>query len=215
MMSPFSTSTTGYQLIGKLTSLRQSNNAIPYGTSQQRWINNDVYIFERQFYNNVVLVAINKNDTSTYNITGLYTALPAGNYSDYLGALLGGIGLSVSSGSNNNNPAASMTLPAHSVSVWQSARGTPGPAVGSIGPTLAQPGVTVTIAFRVQHWYGLVQRNQRGHHILVEHAGHVYRPKCRQRSVSSAARQQLRDEGQHDPIHRTHCQTHPRNLYGK
>jgi glycosidase len=145
-MSSFSTSTTAYTLINKLAGLRQSNNALGYGTSQQRWINNDVYIFERQFYNNVVLVAINKNDTSTYNISGLYTALPAGTYSDYLGGLLGGIGLSVSSGSNNNNPAAAMTLPAHSVSVWQSAGGTPGPAVGSIGPTVAQPGVTVTIA---------------------------------------------------------------------
>jgi glycosidase len=146
LMSSFSTSTTGYQLINKLSALRQSNNALGYGTSQQRWLNNDVYIFERQFYNNVVLVAINKNDNSSYGITGLYTALPAGNYSDYLGGLLGGVGLSVSTGSGNNNPAAALTLPAHSVSVWQLAGGTTGPAVGSIGPTVAQPGVAVTIA---------------------------------------------------------------------
>jgi glycosidase len=145
-MSSFSTTTTAYQLITKMSALRQSNNALAYGTSQQRWINNDVYIFERQFYNNVVLVAINKNDTTSYNITGLNTALPAGTYSDYLGGLLGGTGLSVSTGSGNNNPAAALTLAAHSVSVWQLAGGATGPAVGSIGPTVAQPGVTVTIA---------------------------------------------------------------------
>jgi glycosidase len=146
MMSSFSTTTTAYQLITKLSALRQSNNALPYGTSQQRWMNDDVYIFERQFYNNVVLVAINKNDTASYPITGLYTALPAGSYTDYLGGLLGGAGLSVTTGSGNNNPAAALTLAPHSVSVWQLAGGTTAPAVGSIGPTIAQPGVTVTIA---------------------------------------------------------------------
>ncbi|MBV9759956.1 MAG: IPT/TIG domain-containing protein [Acidobacteriaceae bacterium] len=146
MMASFSTTTTAYQLINKLAGLRQSNNALAYGTSQQRWINNDVYIFERQFYNNVVLVAVNKNDTTSYNITGLYTALPAGTYTDYLGGLLGGTGLSVSTGSGSNNPAAALTLGAHSVSVWQLAGGTTAPAVGSIGPTIAQPGVVVTIA---------------------------------------------------------------------
>jgi Alpha amylase, C-terminal all-beta domain len=85
-----STITTAYQLVSKLSALRASNDALGYGTSQQRWINNDVYIFERQFYNDVVLVAINKNDTTGYSITGLNTALPAGTYTDYLGGLLSG-----------------------------------------------------------------------------------------------------------------------------
>ena len=57
-MSSFSTSTTAYRLISQLSALRASNDALGYGTTQQRWINNDVYIFERQFYNDVVLVAI-------------------------------------------------------------------------------------------------------------------------------------------------------------
>ena len=145
-MTSFSTTATAYKLISSLSSLRQSNDAIAYGTSTQRWINNDVYIYERQFYNNVVLVAINKNDTSSYNITNLFTALPAGTYTDYLGGLLGGVGLGVSSGSSGNNQATSFTIPAHSVSVWQLAGGEPGPSVGSIGPTVGQPGMTVTIA---------------------------------------------------------------------
>ena len=146
-MSSFNTSTTAYQLINKLAGLRQSSNdALAYGGYQQRWINNDVYIYERQFFNDVVLVAINKNDTTSYPISGLQTALPAGTYSDYLGGLLGGSGLTVTTGSGNNNPANNFTLNPHTVAVWQ-ATGTPAaPEVGSIGPTLGQPGMKVTIA---------------------------------------------------------------------
>jgi len=138
--------TSAYTLIGKLAALRQSNDAIAYGSWKQRWINNDVYIYERQFYNDVVLVAINKNNSATYNISGLNTVLPAGTYTDYLGGLLNGVSLSVQSGSGGNNPAGTFTIPANSVSVWQIAGGTPGPAVGSIGPTIGQPGMSVTIA---------------------------------------------------------------------
>jgi glycosidase len=146
-MSSYNTSTTAYQLIGKLATLRQgSNDALAYGTYQQRWINSDVYIYERQFFNDVVLVAINKNDTTSYAISGLNTALPAGTYSDYLGGLLGGSGLTVTTGSGGNNPASNFTIPAHTVAVWQSTSTPSAPEVGSIGPTVGQPGMTVTIA---------------------------------------------------------------------
>ena len=122
-MTSFSTTSTAYKLIGSLSALRQSNDAVGYGTSTQRWINSDVYIYERQFFNNVVLVAINKNNTSSYTITGLDTALPAGTYTDYLGGLLNGVGLTVNLGSGGNNPANTLTLGANSVSVWQLAGG--------------------------------------------------------------------------------------------
>ena len=146
MMSSFSTSTTQYQLIHSLSTLRQNNDAVAYGSHTQRWINNDVYIYERQFFNSVVLVAINKNDTTSYPISGLYTALPAGNYSDYLGGLMGGSGIAVGSGSGGNNPVTNFTLNPHTVAVWQVVGSVPAPEVGSIGPTVAQPGVKATIA---------------------------------------------------------------------
>ena len=95
-MSSFSTTTTPYKLIGQLSSLRQSNSALAYGGFQQRWMNNDVYIYERKFFNDVVLIAINKSDTTGYSITGLNTALAPGSYSDYLAGLLGGFGITVS-----------------------------------------------------------------------------------------------------------------------
>lgn len=145
-MSSFSTTTVAYQLINKLATLRQSNDGLGYGGFQQRWINGDVYIYERKFFDDVVLVAINKNDATAYAISGLFTALPAGTYNDYLSGLLGGSSLTVTSGSGGNNPANNFTLPAHTVAVWQ-ATGTPAaPEAGSIGPTVGQAGMSVTIA---------------------------------------------------------------------
>ncbi len=145
-MSSFSTATNAYKLITKLAALRQANDAVGYGTWKQRWISSDVYIYERQFFNDVVLVAINKNDTTSYPITGLNTALPAGSYTDYLGGLQGGNSLTVSAGSGGNNPATGYTIAPHSVSVWQYQVNASTPEVGSIGPHVGQPGMTVTIA---------------------------------------------------------------------
>jgi glycosidase len=145
-MTSFSTTTTAYKLISKLAGLRQANDALGYGTWRQRWMNNDSYIYERQFFDDVVLVAINKNDTMAQNISGLFTALPAGTYADYLGGLQSGVSLTVTSGSGGINPANNLSLPAHSVSVWQVSNAATAPEVGSIGPTVGQPGMQITIA---------------------------------------------------------------------
>jgi glycosidase len=145
-MSSFNTGTTAYKIISKLAGLRAANDAVGYGTWKQRWLNNDVYIYERQFFNDVVLVAINKNDTSPYNISGLNTVLPPGTYSDYLGGLQNGNSLTVTSGSGGNNPANNYTIAPASVSVWQYQANATSPEVGSIGPHVGQPGMTVTLA---------------------------------------------------------------------
>ncbi len=145
-MSSFSTSTTAYKLISKLSALRQANDALAYGQWKQRWINDDVYIFERQFFNDVVLVAINKNDTASYPVSGLVTSLPAGTYSDHLGGLLGGTKLTVTAGNGGGNPATNFTAKPHTVSVWQYQANATAPELGSIGPHVGQPGMQVTIA---------------------------------------------------------------------
>lgn len=148
MMSGFSTNTTAYTLINRLSALRRSNPAIPYGSMMQRWINNDVYVYERKFFGSVVLVAINKNETTGYSISGLNTSLPVGTQSDYLTGLLGGVPITVGPGSANNKPVTTFTLPPHAVSVWQFTEGAGSPQIGSIGPTVGQPGVKTTIAGR-------------------------------------------------------------------
>jgi glycosidase len=146
MMTSFDTTTAAYKLISKLAALRRSNAAIPYGTMVQRWINNDVYIYERAFAGSVVLVAINKNEKSATLVGGLFTALPAGNYSDYLGGMLGGVSITVKDG-GGNNPVDNFNLPAHTVAVWNSSPATPTtPTLGSVGPDVAQAGVQVTVA---------------------------------------------------------------------
>jgi glycosidase len=145
-MSSFSTKTTAYKLIRKLAALRQANDAIAYGGSRQLWINDDVYIYERRFFDDVVLVAINKSDTASYPVSGLLTSLPAGTYSDYLGGLVGGSKLLVAAGSGGDNPAGKFTIAAHSASVWERHVNASAPEVGSIGPHTGQPGMQVSIA---------------------------------------------------------------------
>jgi glycosidase len=73
-------------LIQYLAALRAANPAVAYGTMTQRWINSDVYIYERQLGTNVVLVAINKNPSTDQAISGLYTDLAPGSYTDYSGS---------------------------------------------------------------------------------------------------------------------------------
>lgn len=141
-MPGFSTTTTAYTLVHSLAGLRHNNPALAYGTYQQRWVNNDVYIFERQFYNNVVLVAVNKSTTSSYSVGGLLTNLPAGGYTDYLGGLLGGAGITVGSGGAVNT----FTINPNQVAVWQYTASEAGaPEIGSVGPELAKPGNKVII----------------------------------------------------------------------
>jgi glycosidase len=148
MMSGFSTGTTAYTLTNRLSSLRRSNPAVPYGTMTQRWMSNDVYIYERKFFGSTVLVAINKNETTGYSISGLNTSLPVGTQTDNLTGLLGGVSITVGSGTGGNNPVTTFTLPAHAVSVWQFTEGAASPEIGSIGPTAGQPGVKTVIAGR-------------------------------------------------------------------
>lgn len=86
-MTGFNTTTTAYQLIHALAPLRKSNPALAYGSTQQRWLNSNIYIYERKFGPVVALIAINRNLTNSATISGLFTALPAGSYTDQLGGL--------------------------------------------------------------------------------------------------------------------------------
>lgn len=144
-MASFDTSTKEYKLISRLADLRQTNAAVAYGTMQQRWINADVYIYERKFFEDVVMVAINKSDSASYNISGLFTALPSGTYQDYLTGLMSGMSINVGNG-QGNNPVTTFTMPPHTVAVWQSKAAATSPEVASIGPTVGQPSMNVTIA---------------------------------------------------------------------
>jgi len=140
-MSSFSTTTTAYNVISKLAPLRKTNSAIAYGTTQQRWINNDVYIYERKFGNDVAVVAINKNLSSSYSISGLNTSLPSGTYTDVLANSLSGNSITVGTSGAVNT----FTLQAGGVAVWSYTKAATTPVVGHVGPLMEKPGTTVTI----------------------------------------------------------------------
>jgi glycosidase len=145
MMTNWDNATAAYKLVRHLADLRSSNPAVAYGSMRQRWITDDIYIFERVFAGNVVLVAINKSDSVSYPISGLFTALPPGNYPNLISDDFGALDLNVTAGSGNN-PATAFALPAHAVAIWNAKAVMPDLALGSIIPNVAQAGVAVTLS---------------------------------------------------------------------
>ncbi|WP_028560128.1 alpha-amylase family glycosyl hydrolase [Paenibacillus pinihumi] len=140
MMTSFNRTSTAYNLIKKLAPLRKSNPAIAYGTTQQRWLNSDVYIYERKFGNNVAVIAINRG-SAPVAISGLATSLPAGTYTDVLSGLLNGNSISAS----GSGAVSTFTLGAGAVGVWQHTTAASAPAIGNIGPDMGKAGNVVTI----------------------------------------------------------------------
>lgn len=142
MMSSFSTTTQAYKLIQAIAPLRKSNPALAYGNTTQRWLNSNVYIYERKFGSNVVAVAINRDLVNSQAISGYITQLPAGSYTDVLNGLgFNGNNITVGAGSGVSN----FTLAAGAIAVWQSAPAITTPTVGHVGPMMAAPGNTITI----------------------------------------------------------------------
>ncbi len=144
-MPAFDETTTAFKLIKQLSTLRNANEALAFGSTAERWINSNVYIYERKFYDSVVVVAINKG-TSAQSITGLVTSLPPGTYADYLNNLVTGVSLSSLSATTGGYTTSNFSLPANSVSVWQRDPVTSTAQLGNVTPTAGQPGIKVVIA---------------------------------------------------------------------
>lgn len=140
-MPGFDRTTTSYQIISKLAHLRQLNPALGYGTTTERWTNEDVYVFERKFGNNVVITAVNSSDQS-YTINNLQTSLTEGTHPDVLEGLLKGDSLHV----NQEGQATSFELEANEVAVWEVTEAANTPTVGHVGPMVGQSGNEITIS---------------------------------------------------------------------
>ncbi|SER45607.1 alpha-amylase family glycosyl hydrolase [Lachnobacterium bovis] len=113
-MNSFNRNSKAYQIIGKLAKLRKKNSALAYGNSKERWVNDDVIVFERKFGNSVVMTAINRNENRSYDINGLFTDLPKGKYNDELGGILKGKPIEV----NEKGEVKGLTLGGGECSVW-------------------------------------------------------------------------------------------------
>ncbi|WP_077705481.1 alpha-amylase family glycosyl hydrolase [Virgibacillus dokdonensis] len=140
-MTKFDKTTKAYKVIQKLSNLRKTNPALGYGRTKQRWINSDVYIFERKFGNNVVITAVNKSD-KTYTISNLKTSFPKGKYRDILNSNLAGVDLVV----QDNGDADNFDIEPNSVSVWECTQKSESPLIGHVGPMEGQYGNTVTVS---------------------------------------------------------------------
>ncbi len=139
--SSFNTGTTAYKLIGKLSALRQDNDALAYGMTNILYSDTNVMVFERQFYNDVVVVAVNRQPDQTFTTPSVSTHLPNGQYSDYLGGMLYGGATQVSGG---YIPA--IQLGGGEVSVWSYKAGAPTtPQIGNVVSTMGRAGNTVYI----------------------------------------------------------------------
>ena len=141
----FNTNTSAYQLIGDLSLLRQQNDAIAYGTTVIRYSDDNTMVFERQFYDDIVVVAVNRQPDLPATIPAISTNLPAGQYADNLDGDLFGTGTTVQSGSTNMIP--SFTLAGGGVAVWQfNAQSSPDvPQIGNVVSTSGRAGNTVYI----------------------------------------------------------------------
>lgn len=143
-MTSFDQTGRAYQIISKLAALRKTNPALAYGSTQERWLNSDVYVYERVFGNSIVMTAINRNQSSGYQLTGLKSSLPNGTYYDVLGNLLGGGNITVSNGNVSE-----YYLGAGQVAVWQyTAASNSSPTIGNINPKMSKAGNTVSISGR-------------------------------------------------------------------
>ncbi|QGG56752.1 alpha-amylase family glycosyl hydrolase [Paenibacillus sp. B01] len=142
----FNQNSTAYKVIKSLSALRQSNEAVAYGTTSVLYSTNDVLVYQRQFYDKQVVVAVNRQPNSSFVVPAINTTLPAGTYADTLGGLLSGASASVTNVSGQNK-IASFTLAGGQVNVWSynPSLGTTVPRIGDVVSTSGRPGNTVYI----------------------------------------------------------------------
>lgn len=137
-MPSFSHETNNFKLIHDLSTLRRKNAAMRYGAVQQRWLDDDVFVFERKFFGNVVLIAVNKGSIPK-RLSGLQTSLPGGKYKDVLGNKLGGGTLNVLSSRYTDHSTDNYILHGGQAAIWSyTAPKTSNPQVGDISPTLGR-----------------------------------------------------------------------------
>lgn len=141
----FDTSTTAYSLIKELSDLRQENEAIAYGTTTILYSDDNVVVYERQFYDDIVVVAVNRQPDQTYTVPAMETALSDGTYNDYLDGMLYGGSINVSS-TEGKTMLDAFELSGGEVCVWSyNAEEADTPQIGDVVSTMGRAGNTVYI----------------------------------------------------------------------
>lgn len=140
-MVSFNKNSKAYQIIGKLSKLRKCNKALAYGESKERWVNDDVLIYERKFGDSVVMTAINRNENRSYDITGLLTSMPTGKYNDVLEGLLKGKSIEV----NEKGEVKNFRIDGGECCVWSYDETNDTMNIGNIGPNMGIAGNKISI----------------------------------------------------------------------
>lgn len=142
----FNTTTTAFQVIKKLSALRQANESVAYGTTSILYSTNDVLVYQRQFYDKQVIVAINRQPDTSFTVPAINTTLPTGTYTDVLTGSLYGDSNTVTTVSSQNQ-ISSFTLSGGEVNVWSynPSLGTTAPKIGDVVSTSGRAGNIVYI----------------------------------------------------------------------
>jgi cyclomaltodextrin glucanotransferase len=82
-MPSFSQDTQAFKIIQALTDLRQNSLAIQRGSYTQRWVDDDVLVYERQEGEDVVTVALNRGSATSVTVGNL--ALSDGSHTSLIG----------------------------------------------------------------------------------------------------------------------------------
>ncbi len=142
MMGSFDRSSPAFRIISKLSNLRKENRALSYGETKERWLNDDVFIYERQFGHDKILVAMNRSLTNQVQISNLQTNMSPGQYEDALSGLLDGQALSIT----ENGTAPTFSLSPGEVSVWSETTDTAAaPVIGTVSQPMGQNGQTISL----------------------------------------------------------------------
>jgi cyclomaltodextrin glucanotransferase len=80
MMDRWDTQAHPYQLVRKLLQLRSSNQALAFGSHQTAWVNDDFYLYTRNFRDSAVMVMVNKSE-SDHVVNAENIHMPNGVYS--------------------------------------------------------------------------------------------------------------------------------------
>ena len=140
-ISSYNQNSTAYQVISKLSKVRKNSQALAYGTTEERWINSDVLVFERKFGSSVALIAINKGNNK-YQIENLYSNLPSGTYNDQLENLLSSESINV----DENGVVQAFELSGGEVGVWVYNGDNSNVSIGDIDPSIGVVGNEITIS---------------------------------------------------------------------
>jgi glycosidase len=152
MMDKFDRGTAAFGLVRRLAALRKANPALQYGSHLQRFVTPDLYIFERRFHGNTVLVAINRNPYKEASVTQLVTALRCANgaptrYADVLDEQQDGVAITVNCGAAAVAP---FKLAPGAVAVWAERDDSAStlPELGHVGPVMGLAGEEITLSGR-------------------------------------------------------------------